>query len=258
MSRPARIVLWILAAALSFGTDRVARAIDPASAGTSPALLRLTFVEPGRAPHPTPALEMTDLGAIRIDRGDGTLVEAPPLPRAELSRLIGEIVRTHRLLEIDSRSLAFQLDEVSRATGLSAQIPGAAATVVEFTWEGRSHRVECPAVGLLSRRFPQVRDLQDLAAVQGRLQNLVAISQVGGLQEAERLAREGTVQLQHDQPRATPLTVRDLAMVRTLPDGAQFVQFYRDTTPQPTIVGMTRFPESARRVSVFDGAREIR
>lgn len=263
MSRPARIILWLLAAALSFGTDRAARAVDPATAGASAPLplLRLTFVEPARGAQGGAAaatLEVTVEGQVRIGGSDGSMSEAPPLPRAELSRFVEEIVRTHRLLELDSRSLAFQIDEASRSTGLSAQIPGAAATVVEFTWEGRSHRVECTAVGLLSRRFPQVRDLQDLAAVQARLQNVVAISQVGGLQEAERLAREGTAQLQQEQPRATPFTVRDLAMVRTLPDGALFVQFYRDSAPQPTIVGVTRFPESTRRVSVFNGAREIR
>ncbi len=262
MSRPARTFLLLLAVAVSFGTDRAARAVDPAATAASSApLLRLTFVEPGgrgqRAAPPAP-LEVTGDGHVRLGSGDGSMSDAPPLPRAELSRIVEEVIRTHRLLEINSRSLAFQIDEASRTTGLTSQIPGAAATVVEFAWEGRFHRVECPAVGLLSRRFPQVRDLQDLAAIQARLQNLVAISQVGGFQEAEQLAQEGTAQLRQDQPRATPFTVRELAIVRTLPDGAQFVQFYRDSAPQPTIVAVTRFPESTRRVSGFNGAQEIR
>jgi len=222
MSRPARTYLLLLVVAVAFGAARDARAVDPAAVpATSAPLLRLTFVEPGRrAQQAAPAtLELTGEGQVRISSGDGSLRDAPPLPRAELSRFVDEIVRTHRLLEIDSR---------------------------------------CPAVGLLSRRFSQVRDLQDLAAIQARLQNIVAISEVGGFQEAERLAQEGTAQLQQDQPRAAPFTVRELAMVRSLPDGAQFVQFYRDSAPQPTIVAVTRFPESTRRVSVFNGAQEIR
>lgn len=262
MSRPARIVLLLIAVGTSFRTAGDAFAVDPAAAPrVSAPLLRLTFVEPGpQGPQAAPpaTLEVTGEGLVRIGSSDGSMTDAPPLPRAELSRFVDEIIRTHRLLEIDSRSLAFQIDEAGRSTGLSSQIPGAAATVVEFAWEGRLHRVECPAVGLLSRRFPQVRDLQDLAAIQARLQNLVAISQVGGLQQAEQLAQEGTAQLQQEQPRAAPFTVRELAMVRTLPDGAQFVQFYRESAPQPTIVAVTRFPESTRRVSVFNGAQEIR
>jgi len=266
MSRPFFLLaplapaLLIVAGMVGMGMVSTAHGVEPASAAatSSSPLLRMTFIEPGRGQPPIPAIEVDQGGSVRISPDGRQVLEAPSLSRPEAARLIDELVRTHRLLDLDTRRLQFQIDDASRTTGLSAEIPGAAATLVELTWEGRCHQVECPAVGLLSRRFHQIDDLQRLSAVQGRLQNLVAVSQVGGLPAAETLARDAAAQLRRDDPRAAPFTSRDLSMVRTMPDGSQFIQFYRDSRPQPTIVTLTRFPDSARRVSVFNGAGEIR
>lgn len=268
MSRPFPLLVCLAPALFSLGgliggrLDGVCHAVEPAATAAvnsaSAPLLRMTFVEPVPGQPAVPAIEIDQAGAVRISPDGRQVFEAPALSRAEMARLFDDLVRTHRILELDSRRLQFQLDDASRSSGLSAQIPGAASTLVELSWDGQAYRVECPAVGLLSRRFPQIDDLQRLAAVQGRLQNLVAVSQVGGFPAAETLAREGTAQLRQDDPRAVPLTSRDLSMVRTLPDGSQFIQFYRESRPQPTIVTLTRFPDAGRRVSVFNGASEVR
>lgn len=260
MSRPSRLSHSLLALCLTFGAmafPRSATAVDPGREGSS-VLIRMTFVEPRSPVRGPAAIEIDHDGAVRISPDGRQSHATSGLSSQEMEQLSRDLFQLHRLTQITTEVVMQQIDSASRSSGLGADVPGASATVFEIRGQGQVHVIQCPAVSLLARRFPQVDDLQHLAAAQARLQNLMSIQQVGGTAAAEALAREGSEQLRRDDPRATGLTSRDLAMVRTLSDGSQFVQFYRDSQPRPVIVTLTRFPETGPRVSVFNGAAELR
>jgi hypothetical protein len=259
MSRPSWIFCIAMVTGLAgFGAPS-AFAVDPApSIQAKTPFVRMTFVEAGVPGRPQPALGISAQGDVQFSLDGRTVSQGPTLSRDELLLLSRDLFETHRFHQIDSSAILMELDDASRSTGLSTQAPGASYTIIEVTAAGRTHEVRCPAVGLLARRFPQVADLQHLAAIQARLVNVQSVAQVGGGELADRLAREGTEQLRREAPNAPALTTREMSMVRTLPDGSQFVQFYREANPQPIIVTVARFPESATRVSVFSGAAELR
>lgn len=264
MSHPSRcgLLLCCLFGAIPMAMPRLAAAVEPAAGlattAQSPSLLRLTFVDPGHPVPTVPALDIRQNGNVFLSTDGRSSAPAVGLTDAELRGLAAELTERHGLLQISTPILWQEIESAARTTGLRPEVAGAATTVIEVQSGEFRHRVECPAVGLLARRYPQIADLQRLAAIQTRLQNVMAVQQVGGGVAADLLAREGTTQLRQSDPQAAPFSAREIAMVRTLSDGSQFVQFFRDARPQPVIVTLTRFPESGPRVSVLNGAAELR
>jgi hypothetical protein len=103
-------------------------------------------------------------------------------------------------------------------------------------------------------RFPGIPELEDLFAVQQRLQNVKAVVQVGGPAEAQRLARLANRRLAAE-PAAGELSMRDLQLVRDSGDGLRYVQFYRSGREQrdgaALLVSVVETPHAPPGVSVM-------
>ncbi len=149
--------------------------------------------------------------------------------------VIGELVDSLRIDEIDSEEMWDDIVREGGRTGLSPRIQGAGTTRIfvklpnDDAEVGSEIVVECPACHLLATRYPEVESLQRFAQCQVVLENLRAIMQVGGFEESQHLAEQasaylGLLGVVHD-----PLTCRDLRFVRSLPGGAMFATFHRDS-----------------------------
>jgi hypothetical protein len=124
--------------------------------------------------------------------------------------------------------------------------------------------VRCPAVGVLTERFPQADKLRAFADLEARLGNIAAVAQVGGRTAAERLAATANEQLQTDHPGTRRWSVEELAMVRARPDGGRFIQFRRKLEAQPGrapewwVTSVTEAPGRATCVSVVPPESVVR
>jgi hypothetical protein len=214
-------------------------------------------------PASQPVLRVFSDGRLRGVLEDGQVVEGRLSPQ-DFAHIRRELLVDCGLAELDSRRLAEELLVTSRREGLSAQIPNADETVIRIrSSSGELREVRCPAVALLTVRFPSIASLRGLFRAQTRLDNLRSVLQVGGDAEALRIAAYASASLQSQLPEASPLSVRELSMVRRFPDGSRYIQFCRQpespgALESPLIVAVTEVPGDHPRVSVFGGTSVFR
>lgn len=173
----------------------------------------------------------------------------------ELQALLRELIVTDGLFTLQSRELLTAIEDQGRRTRLEWRIADADTTVLRVVLADRSHEVRCAGVSLLCERFPKLASLQQLGAAQRRLQNIAAVVQVGGHEEAERLAKLATRELRSQDERAPLVTPRDLTFVRASRDGLRYAQFdasarWNGAESEHLIVSVVETPREAPRISV--------
>ncbi|MEZ6056034.1 MAG: hypothetical protein R3C01_04950 [Planctomycetaceae bacterium] len=180
----------------------------------------------------------------------------------ELQKLTSEMLHDHGLPGLRSENLKQEISTLCQQQGFDEHISGAAATAIRLRDQKSIHFVRCPAVSIAAARFPECADVQNMFAIQLRLQNVAAVARAGGVDAAKTLARQANQILQQTQPLSEPLEVNDLAMVRELPSGRRYVQFYRkaslssngpgtEEAREGVLVSMFDDPGQAPRVSVM-------
>ncbi len=246
-------VLWLIGVAQ--GGDHSSPIAVPDDPQTT--ILELEFQEPD-------AVGMAARVAIR---GDGEISVSGGAQRGtrvigrvtanELQELLQEIVRTRRILECDSDTIAAAVEQAGRRSGRDWRIRNAATTVIRVRLRDGEHEVRCPAAELLCERFPGIDELERLCAVQRRLQNVKAVAQAGGTAEAERLAKIAAAEWGDESGEEREVLVRHLLHVRDSGDGLRQFQFRVDapaddggSSGEAVAITIFETPQTLPRVSV--------
>ncbi len=225
----------------------------------------LTFIEPNGTRQPI--VEVWSNGQVNATEVRGTrdnpqrVCLTDRLTPAELQGLHQLLFRDCHLGEQTTAGVRKSLQVASQQRQLTADINGAAATEISILTEGEWHTVSCPAVSILSTRFPDVAEVQNVAAAQASLQNIAAVALVGGGPTADSHAAAATQKLREGSPHAAEITRRHLTMVRRLPNGSQFVQFHYAGAPgqdNGCLVSVTKSPNGPTRVSVMESPTVVR
>ena len=241
-----------------------AQAVEP-KAPVPVRVASLAFLEPDGTR--TPVVEVWSNGRVQAVERKGTRQDPEPISRTD--RLTAEEMHElHQLLAGDCRipSLSTEgiresLEAASEQQQLTADIEGAARTEVGLLVGNQWHSVACPAVSILTTRFPDVTEVQNLATAQARLQNIAAVALLGGGAIADLQAEAATRKLRELHPEAGEITRRDLKMVRQLANGNRFVQFHYAGSPgqsEGCLVSLTQSPQGPTRVSVLDSPSVVR
>ena len=225
----------------------------------------LTFIEPNGTR--IPVVEVWSNGQVNAIELRGTRqnpVKATLTDRLSSSELQG----LHQLLFQDchletqtTEGLNESLRRASEQQQLTAEIEGAAATEIGILNGPEWRTVTCPAVSILTTRFPDVAEVQNIAAAQSSLQNIAAVALVGGGPTADGHAAAATQKLREVYPQAGEITRRHLTMVRRLPNGSQFAQFHyagARGSENGCLVSVTKSPEGPTRVSVMESPTVVR
>jgi hypothetical protein len=220
-------------------------------------VLELTFDDPSGSTPASPAVQVRADGRIIVPAGAGSgRAQYGELAAEELQQLLREVVETQQLLKFDSDAIAAAVEQAGRGSGRDWRIQDAATTVIRVRLKDIEHEVRCNAAELLLERFPEVEDLARLCAVQRRLQNVRAVVEVGGDEEAQRLAKLATDELRQGSTTGPEVTSRDLLHVRSSGDGLRQVQFRIESTPgkagagEVIMISIFESPEGPPRVSV--------
>lgn len=232
---------------LALAIGRCAFAAEPIHLTTDPhvSVVELWYLDGDPQPQPQVALFADGRVWCRC-------VDAPQwgqITRAELTDVVNGLLVTCNLARIDSAQLGYQIQQESVRTGLTAEVPGAAETFIRIRTVERTYEVRCPAVGVLSPRFPEVSSLRNLFHAQRRIENVRAVAMAGGSEAAARLARLAQASVANDYGEAIAVTPRDLALVRFLPDGGCYCQFL--------ITEPSKDPHQARIISLFDTPGDV-
>jgi hypothetical protein len=242
----------------------LAQAVEP----KAPAPVRvasLAFLEPDGTR--TPVVEVWSNGRVQALELSGS--RQNPKHATHTDRLTAdEMKELHQLLAGDCQMASLttegireSLEVASEQQQLTADIEGAAQTEVGLLVGKHWHSVTCPAVSILSTRFPDVTEVQNIAIAQARLQNIAAVALLGGSAIADLQAEAATRKLRELHPEAGEITRRDLKMVRQLANGNRFVQFHYTGSPgqsEGCLVSLTQSPQGPTRVSVLDSPSVVR
>ena len=216
----------------------------------SHAAVELWYVPPGTRPA---APELAVYADGRIWTRQTSDQERLQVPEAMVSQLVRELLLQDRLTDVDTRSLSLAIESESVRTGLTCRIPGAADTVIRIRTLAKMYEVRCHAAGLLATRFPDVKLLQNFCTAQRRLENLRAISLVGGDEAARSLARTAQAAVRTEYGVTLAVLPQHLSMVRSLPDGSRFCQFLLHSelgTGQPEMISLFQSPGQPPRVDL--------
>ena len=178
-----------------------------------------------------------------------------------VERLAYDLLQTDGLSSCNTRSLVGDIQAASRASGLTYHVPGAASTFIRIRTATETQEFQCPAVGVLANRFPEVVSLQRFYAAQRRLENTKAVTQAGGEAVVSQLADEARRAVEVEYGVSVPISSQDLAMVRSLPDGSHYCQFLvGNTTLQQNkpIISFVKTPGTTPRVSVLSSDAVVR
>ena len=225
----------------------------------------LAFIEPNGTR--TPVVEVWSNGRVQALELSGT--RQNPIPNTRTDRLTADEMRDLyqllagdcRISSLTSEGVRESLQIASEQQQLTADIEGAAQTEVGLLIGKQWHAVACPAVSILTTRFPDVIEVQNVAAAQARLQNIAAVALIGGSANADLQAAAATRKLRELHPEAGEITRRDLKMVRQLANGNRFVQFHYAGSPgqsEGCLVSLTQSPQGPTRVSVLDSPSVVR
>lgn len=240
-------------------------AVEPRELGLRPRrLVSMAYREPNGLLRPV--VEVWSSGAVRAIELKGSRqapVEIPHpdrLTAVELQELTQSLDQDWKLGELTTEQLARQLHIASQSRGMSADIPNAAQTEITLSRNGQEHVLVCPAVSVLSKRFPEVVEIQQVQLAQNRLLNIASVALVGGASRAEELVETANRQIQEMHPDES-VTRRDLRVVRHLADGSRYVQFVVPAVAgqcEGFMVSLTQSPQGLARVSILENPTVIR
>ena len=225
----------------------------------------LSFISPDGTRQPV--VEIWSNGLVKATEVRGTRQNpvlatlSDRLSAVELKELHELLIGSCRLGTQTTEGIHESLQIASEQRQLTADIDGASATEIGILTGNRWHTVTCPAVSILTQRFPDVVEVQNVSSAQSMLQNIAAVALIGGGDAADLHAATATHKLREMHPEAGEITRRDLQLVRRLPNGNRFVQFHYVGSPGQNdgcLVCVTQSPEGPTRVSLMDSPTVVR
>lgn len=180
------------------------------------------------------------------------------LGQEELHELVNGLIYADGLRTVKTEEMCSQIHSAEVQSGLQAHVPHSGETVIRIRIGSEYREIRCQAVGILSNRYPELSCVRAMAAAQKRLENLRAVTTVGGPKEAKLIADLATEHLATQYDLTIPITAQNLSMVRDLPDGSRFSQFVVESQsasgPAIHMVSVTQTPGLHPRVSMVDGS----
>jgi len=205
------------------------------------------------APTKVPPLEIRRDGTVRVAVGD-TAVEGK-LTEEELRSLVRFAVVEHRFFGFDPKAVAGEIRQESEDPELIVE--DAATTAITIAIEGRRATKSWHALGFAARRHPKIAALQDLRAIERRLENVVQIVHAGGSDAAKELLALANAHLKREHEGVAALELTDLVRFHRGKKGDKDVLFEREEQERVVRVSVHVPSEGAVQVSV-DFARPRR
>lgn len=215
-------------------------------------VIELWYIDPGQTPQQPEVFVLGD-GSVWTRSG-----QTDTLSREKLRALVGTLLQND-LRGCTSQILHEDIVAASQREQLSHHIPHAGDTVIRVRTTTQLHEIRCHAAGLLVNRFPDARVLQGFYTAQKRLENLRAVTHIGGDDVANQLAGVAQEKLAAEYGIRVPVRSENLAVARSLPDGTRYCQFLVDSrqSDRPMVVSLFQSPGQPSRVTLMEQAAVI-
>lgn len=160
---------------------------------------------------------------IRADRsvilgGDGQSKRIETkIAAEELQELLRVAVHDNRFFAIDGGKLSEAVRQAEAKKGVSSR--SGAATVLRIQANAKQNDVRCDALPSRARACPDIKELQQLASIQQRLERLATWIHAGEKAGVEAALKSANEQLKKQFPEAPALTADDLQSAQQRADG---------------------------------------
>ena len=148
------------------------------------------------------------------------------ITRKELQDLLRFAITENKFFKFDAAKVKEKVRKASAGRPRIA-IADAPSSVVEIKLAGKSHKASYYALGFAARQYKTVAELQQLYAIQQRLNRLMNVTRLGGKKEVAKMLVLANVHLKKKFPKAAPLTASDLQSAGVRRDGSKYVSFSR-------------------------------
>lgn len=164
------------------------------------------------------------------------------ISRSELQDLLRFAIERNKFFSYDPKKVKAKIREAEKDKPVP-RIADAPSSVFEIRTADRTHKVSHYALGMVGRFYKGVDELQQLYAIQQRLNRLMNETRLGGKGELGKILNLANAELKKQHPKAKPLSIADLRSVNIRRDGTKSVSFYRfgktaDGKPNRTYVGV--------------------
>jgi len=210
-------------------------------------VIELWYIDPGQTPKQPEVFVLAD-GSVWTRSG-----QTDTLTQEKLQALVATLLQKD-LHGCTSQSLHAEIVAASQREQLSHHIPQAGDTVIRVRTGTQFHEIRCHAAGLLVNRFPGAQLLQGFYSAQQRLENLRAVTHLGGDAVANRLAGVAQEKLAAEYGIRVPVSSENLSVARSLPDGTRYCQFLVDSrrSERPMVVSLFQSPGQPSRVTLME------
>jgi hypothetical protein len=196
-----------------------------------------------RRKNKSPMLSILADGTVQMpDRFGASKDVNGKISQAELQDLLRFAIEEKKFFEYDAENVKDKIKESEKGKRVP-RIADAPSSVFEIRTAERNHKVSHYALGMVGQFYKDVNELQQLYAIQQRLNRLMNETRLGGKAELKKMIKLANAELKKKFPTAQPLTVDDFRGVSIRRDGTKTVSFYRygkgkDGKPNRTYVGV--------------------
>ena len=178
---------------------------------------------------PGPILSIqADGTATAIARADGPPREIHGvLSPDEIQQLLHFVIDEKDFFAISAPEIQTAIANEQKRTGRSIDISDAGNTIIHVQITDRNNEVRFYALDFYAKRYPTIKPLQQLRAVELKLEHLYLELSAGGKAEVARSLDRANSYMKQQDSAFSPLSEDDLFTVQTV-NGSKSTQFYRD------------------------------
>lgn len=171
-----------------------------------------------RRKNPAPLLSILADGTVQMpDRFGFSRDVTGKISQAELQELLRFAIEKNKFFSYDPKKVKAKMLAAEKGKRVP-RIADAPSSVFEIHTADKSHKVSHYALGMVGRFYQGVEELQQLYAIQQRLNRLMNETRVGGKAAAEKLLKLANAELKKQYPKVQPLTMANFQNASTRRD----------------------------------------
>ena len=161
------------------------------------------------------------------------------LPPAEIQELLQFIVVEQDFFAFNAADVRQAIESDFRKTGRGVSISDASDTVIRIAIADKDQEARYNALSFWADRYPGIKALGQLRAIELRLNHLEATVRADGTSETEDALERANAYLKEARPAIPALSLTNLVGAETLPGGIKRMRFERYRPGDPANIAVT-------------------
>lgn len=175
-----------------------------------------------------PALSILRDGTVQMPDRFGLAKDVTGnISEAELQSILRLAIEDNKFFEFDPAKVKEKIKKAEAGMKFVPRIADAPNSVIEIRLADKTHKVSQYALGFIVNQYPTVKELQQLNAIQTRLNHVMNLTRLGGEKKLAEMLKLANAELKKQEPNAEPFAASELQSASQRQDGTLYVSFHR-------------------------------